>query len=241
MRERIGAPYIVVVRLDSSWIPPQLDRFLLRAALAGLLVVIAITAVITAILGSTVLAPILELRHRLRAASSDLEHADRHSIPVKRRDELGSALADFDRLAGNIARTIAELQQSLAEARANEERWRRVFDGSTDAILIVNPQTGLIIDANATAVRLFEYRWTELIGLKVEALDGRRSSLARLVETASRVGRADAEAVSCTSCNGRQILAEAQLATLPIGSSRHILLMIRDMTERSMAEEPLRL
>ncbi len=241
MGERIGAPYVVIVRLDSSWIAPQLERFLVRVGLAALMVIISVTAVTIAILAFTVLAPILELRHRLGTASSDLEHADRHSILARRRDELGEALVGFNRLLGHVARLIAEFRQSFAEVRASEARWRRIFDGSADAILILDAQTGLIVDANETAVRLFEYRRAELIGLNVEALEGRKSGLARLVEIAGRVGRADVEAVSCISRNGRQILAEAQLATLPIGSSRPILLMIRDMTERRLAEGPLRL
>jgi PAS domain S-box-containing protein len=239
--ERIGAPYIFVARLDTSWIAAQLERFLVRVGLVALAVALAVTAVTMTILGLTILAPILELRQRLGAASSDLEHADRHSIPVKRRDELGDVLGDFNRLLGHIARSIAELRRSHAEVRASEERWHRIFDGSADAILILDPQTRSIVDANETAIRLFEYSQPELLRLAVEKLEGEQSALARLVETAAREGRARAEAVSCISRSGRRILAEAQLATLPIGPSRPILLLVRDMTERRLAEEALRL
>ena len=239
--ERIGAPYVFIARLDTSWISAQLERFLVRVGLVALAVALAVTAVTMTILGLTILAPILQLRQRLGAASSDLEHADRHSIPVKRRDELGDVLGDFNRLLGHVARSIAELRRSHAEVRASEERWHRIFDGSADAILILDPQTRSIVDANETAIRLFEYSQPELLRLPVEKLEGERSDLARLVETAAREGRAGAEAVSCISRSGRRILAEAQLATLSIGPSRPILLLVRDMTERRLAEEALRL
>jgi PAS domain S-box-containing protein len=241
MADRIGAPFVLVGRLDTSWIAPQLERFLIRVGLVALVVAVAVTAVTMIILGFTVLAPVLELRQRLAAAGNDLEHADRHSIPVKRRDELGDVLGDFNRLLGHVALSIAELRRSHAEVRASEARWHRIFDGSADAILILDPQTRTVVEANETAIRLFEYSHQELFRLQIEALEGEQGGLVRLVDTAAREGRAGAEAVSCISRSGRRILAEAQLATLPIGPSRPILLLVRDMTERRLAEEALRL
>jgi PAS domain S-box-containing protein len=239
--DRLGAPYVVVARLDTSSLDPQLDRFLTRVGLVALMVAVVVTAVTMVLLGLTVLTPILELRQRLGAAGNDLEHADRQAIPVKRRDELGDVLENFNRLLGHVALSIAELRQSHADVRASEERWHRIFDGSADAILILDPQTLRIVDANETAVRLFEYSQPELLRLTIDALEGEQTALARLVETTLREGRAGAEAVSCVSRSGRRILAEAQLATLPIGPSRPILLLVRDMTERRLAEEALRL
>jgi PAS domain S-box-containing protein len=239
--DRLGAPYVVVARLDTSSLDVQLDRFLTRVGLVALMVAVVVTVVTMVLLGLTVLTPILELRQRLGAAGNDLEHADRQSIPVKRRDELGEVLEDFNRLLGHVALSIAELRQSHADVRASEERWHRIFDGSADAILILDPQTLRIVDANETALRLFEYSQPELLRLSIDALEGEQTALARLVETALREGRAGAEAVSCISRSGRRILAEAQLATLPIGPSRPILLLVRDMTERRLAEEALRL
>jgi PAS domain S-box-containing protein len=240
-QDRLGAPYVLVARLDSSWIAPELKAFLFRVGLVALIVAIAVTAVTMAILGLTVLAPILELRQRLAAAGNDLEHADRHALAVTRRDELGDVLVDFNRLLGHVARAIAELRYSHAQVRASEERWHRIFDGSADAILILDPVTLRIIDANETAARLFEYGRAELLRLDVKALEGDDAGLSRLLETVGREGRAGAEAVSCVSRGGRRILTEAQLATLPIGPSRPLLLMVRDMTERRLAEEALRL
>jgi PAS domain S-box-containing protein len=238
---RLGAPYVLVARLDSSWIGPELKAFLIRVGLVALIVAVAVTAVTMAILGLTILAPILELRQRLAAAGSDLENADRHALPVTRRDELGDVLEDFNRLLGHVARAIAELRYSHAQVRASEERWHRIFDGSADAILILDPKTLRIVDANETAARLFEYGRSELLRLDLAALEDEGAGLSRLVETAGREGRAGAEAVSCVSRGGRRILTEAQLATLPIGPSRPLLLMVRDMTERRLAEEALRL
>ena len=48
---------------------------------------------------------------------------------------------------------------------ASEERWHRIFDGSADAILILDPKTLRIVDANETAARLFEYGRSELLRL----------------------------------------------------------------------------
>ncbi len=241
-RESIGAPYVVVARLDTSSIAPKLEQFLLRIGLVALVAVLAVTAATMTILGLTVLAPILELRQRLLAAGEDLEHADRHAVPVRRGDELGDVLEDFNRLLGHVTRSIADLRSSHAEMRASEERCHRIFDGSADAMLILDPESGLIVDANDTAVRLFEYSRAELLQLTLEELDdGQGGGLARLMENAVKVGRGGAEGVSCMSRSGRRILAEAQVATLPIGQCRPILLMIRDMTERRLVEEALRL
>ncbi len=241
MRDRIGAPFVFVARLDSSWIAPQLEDFLIRVGLVTLAVALVLTAATMIILGLTVLAPILELRRRLFAAGADLEHADRHAVPVKRHDELGDVLEDFNRLLGHVARSIAELRQSHAEIRASEERWHRIFDCSADAILIICWRTLRILDANEAAIRLFEYGRADLLRLSVESLEGERACLTRLVEAASRDGSAGSDSVFCISRSGRRILAEAQLASVPIDPGWQMLLVVRDMTERRLAEEALRL
>ena len=239
--QQLGAPFVVVARLDSAGIDPQLHRFLFRVGLVALAVALTLTAVTMVILGLTVLAPILELRQRLGAAGADLEHADQHVVTVKRRDELGDVLENFNRLLCHVAHSIAELRQSHAEVRASEERWHRIFDSSADAILIICRDSQRIIEANETAVRLFEYPRAELLRLSFPALDGEKYGLGELVEKADREGHAAGYAVSCISRSGRRILAEAHLATLPIGPGRPMLLVVRDMTERRLAEEALRL
>jgi PAS domain S-box-containing protein len=241
MGEQTGSPYVFVARLDSSWIGPQLEHFLVRVGLVSLVMVLAVTGVTMGILGLTVLAPILELRHRLAAAGGNLEHADRHTIPVARRDELGDVLGDFNALLGHVARSIADLRRSHEEVRESEERWHKIFDGSADAILILDAESHRIIDANETALKLFEYGRADLLRLPLAMLDGDAPALDHMVEAAGALGRAGSEALVCVSRSGRRILAEAQLSTLPIGPRRPILLMVRDMTERRLAEEALRM
>lgn len=63
-----------------------------------------------------------------------------------------------------------EADEARRQAQAVSERLRAVFDGSRDAMLLADAVTGMIMDANRQAERLFGYSRLELIGKHVGQL-----------------------------------------------------------------------
>ena len=117
-------PYTLIGRLDSSWIQPELNAFVLR--IVGLVFVISlfVTGGTMLVLNRMLFSPLLALRQRMLATTQDTEHPIRYAIESKRDDELGDVIAAFNsllnRLSGNIKR-IGQQKKYLLDAKEMAE------------------------------------------------------------------------------------------------------------------------
>ncbi len=117
--ETLGAPFVLVARLDGRTVDPELSAFVVR--IAGLVAVIAafVTAVTMLILARAVLGPVLILRNRLIAASTDPTRPELYVLD-ERSDELGDVNRAFNamirRIAANLT-AIGRQTEELAHAR----------------------------------------------------------------------------------------------------------------------------
>ncbi len=126
--------------------------------------------------------------------------------------------------------------------RESEERFRTVFEGSLDAIVLADPRTGQILDANPTASELLAKESEEIIGLSykdfidpgsedyAEGLFGRVArdeSAGKLREIPAR--RAD----------GNDLLLEVIGQLIQIDGRPVVLIVARDITERKKTEQEL--
>ncbi len=85
------------------------------------------------------------------------------------------------RIYGAVKDVTKEIvaQEALREAKArleqqvgfDEARFRAVLDQAGEAILMIDPETGRLIDVNATAARMLGYDAAELMKLDIEAID----------------------------------------------------------------------
>ena len=77
---------------------------------------------------------------------------------------------NLTRLGPAIDRELRELEVRRAGKRAEKQlklselRYRRLFESAKDGIIILNADSGTIIDANPFLVELLEYRLEELVG-----------------------------------------------------------------------------
>jgi PAS domain-containing protein len=60
---------------------------------------------------------------------------------------------------------IHRLRVAVLESRTSEDRYRALFEQSRDAVLLADPETGTILDANAQAQRLLGRSREELVGM----------------------------------------------------------------------------
>ena len=120
-----------------------------------------------------------------------------------------------------------------ADAAAIEERYRRLFQYSNDAILILDVE-GRVVDANRQAVRLFGYPREELLGLRSEQLqspDATPNDRRTLTG-----GGAILTEIEFRSRSGRVFPAEVSVSVLPLPDGAWIQTAIRDISERRLAE-----
>ena len=123
-------PYLMIARLDSSWIGFELIAFVGRIIGLVFLIAFFVTSVASIILGSMVLKPVLALRKNLLAAGEDPTNLDRYTIEHNSEDELGDVIKAFNQMAERIVtdfHALEEKEQELLHSkimaeRANEEK-----------------------------------------------------------------------------------------------------------------------
>ena len=68
-------------------------------------------------------------------------------------------------LRAKVAVFVA-LKQAAEDLRQNEEKYRRLFEVESDAIILMERETGAFVDANPAALRLYGYPREEFLRLK---------------------------------------------------------------------------
>src|SRR5690606_6425959 len=93
-------------------------------------------------------------------------------------DRTGQRVVRIFGAVKDVTREIVA-QEALKEAKArlerqvgfDEARFRAVLDQAGEAIFMIDPETGRLIDANATASRMLGYERDELLALSIEDFD----------------------------------------------------------------------
>ena len=136
----------------------------------------------------------------------------------------------------------AAAHQVRADRRASSERYRTLFDGAGDAILLVDADDGHIVEVSARAERLFASARGDLVGraftdcvdagtrerLREFALDRRPNAEVSLVNAG--IVRSDGETVP----------VDASLAIVSAGDERLLQAILRDVRDRRRIEHELR-
>jgi PAS domain S-box-containing protein len=132
--------------------------------------------------------------------------------------------------------------QSEQALRASELRYRRIFEASKDGILILDVETGRIIDVNPFLVELLGLSHSEMIGKTVGELTPFRnieSNLAML-ERLKQHGYGRHEDLLPEKGGDRHIAVEFVSTVYQAGDKEVIQCNIRDITERKQAEDEIR-
>ena len=133
----------------------------------------------------------------------------------------------------------AAAERSLRES---EQRLRRIFDHSNDAILVIDPAADRILEANARAAEMLGYDAQELIS-RVTISAVHPQEMPRLRAFAGDVitrGSGWTNELSCTCKDGSRLPSEISASVLSFEGRDCIIAVVRDVTERKAAEEALR-
>jgi PAS domain S-box-containing protein len=132
--------------------------------------------------------------------------------------------------------------QSEQALRASELRYRRIFEASKDGILILDVETGRIIDVNPFLVELLGLSHGEMVGKTVGELTPFKnieSNLAML-ERLKQHGYGRHEDLLPEKGGDRHIAVEFVSTVYQAGDKEVIQCNIRDITERKQAEGEIR-
>jgi PAS domain S-box-containing protein len=138
-----------------------------------------------------------------------------------------------------LKRAEARSQQAI---HASELRYRRLFEAARDGILILDADTGRIIDVNPFLVDLLHFSHSEMIGKTVGDLSPFRDieSNKVMLERLQEDKYVRYENLPLETRDGRKIAVEFVSNVYQAGDKRVIQCNIRDITERKQTEEKLK-
>lgn len=127
------------------------------------------------------------------------------------------------------------------ESMKQEERYRRIFESSHDAILIIDPERDTIIDSNPRACTMLGYSHEQLLLARVS--DIHPEEMLKLRDFARSVfaqGRGQTSELTCLTKSGLRLPTEISASTIDVAGRTCLIVLVRDVSERKEAEAALR-
>ncbi len=120
---------------------------------------------------------------------------------------------------------------------------KAVLDATDDAILVIDPQQGKIIDANQRVYEIFGYSPAEIIDQPISSLGNmvEAYSLKKVYRWAARVRREGAQVMEWQARrkNGHQFWVEINLRYESIGKKNRFIMSVRDIDHKKKIENNL--
>lgn len=125
--------------------------------------------------------------------------------------------------------------------RRSEERFRKIFEHSNDAIFVMDPERGEILEANVTACKMLGYSHAELLSTPISAVHpDEMPQLLKFTESVFDNGSGWTNELTCFTKAGEKLPAEMSASVFEFRGRRCVLAMIRNISARKHAEKALR-
>ncbi len=152
-----------------------------------------------------------------------------------------TATAQAERTRYEAQEALAELRQREKQLIESEERYRRLVEGSPDAVVVFD-RNFRFVDVNTSACRSLGYQREELIGMPLQTIypgfvgeDG--EAMQRHMEIEPEDWHFHLEETELRRQDGTTFLAESHIGPIEIDGRRHLIALVRDVTERKETEE----
>jgi PAS domain S-box-containing protein len=156
------------------------------------------------------------------------------------RKLLGEMVTDICFALDNFAHE-AERKLTTNKLVASELRYRRLFESTKDGILVINAETGDVVDVNPYLIKMMSFEHRDFIEQKVWELPFFRDILPdrdSFVELQWR-NYHRFENLSLTAMDGRRFHVEFIVNTYSVDGEKVVQFNIRDITERQLVKQQL--
>lgn len=195
---------------------------------------------------------IKEAESRTAKANTRTEEAEARTQQANTRTEQANTRteqANTRTAQANTRTEQAEARGRQAEARglqaisASELRYRRLFETAQDGILILDADSGQVVDANPFMKDLLGYSQEEFLGKKMWEIGPFKGAAAARLAFAElqHLDRLRYEAMPLETKEGRRVDVEFISNAYFVDEKRLIQCNIRDITERQRVQEQIRL
>jgi PAS domain S-box-containing protein len=153
---------------------------------------------------------------------------------------------ELKKLNKQLNEEITERKQMEEALRESEAQYRALFEGSPDAILLADPETGILLDANPAACRLLARPYEGIVGLHQSKIHPpqretySRETFTRHVEEARKRVEPHPLENTISRPDGSEVPVEVLAQLVTIKGKKVLQGVFRDITERKHAEQALR-
>lgn len=203
--------------------------------ISGVLFLIVILIFITLFSYFIVIRPISRLKQGAEIIGSGNLN---HEIKIKSKDEFGRLAGDFNIMALHLKQLFGEVKSSAEKIRESEVKYKIMFDGAPDAILISDID-GDFLEANEAAQILIGCKPGELAQMshvQIYAKENMVSHLEHFREAIQRGQYFESEA-RIAKKDGNIFPADVSLNLFKYGDKKYVQFMIRDVSERAAVEK----
>jgi len=169
---------------------------------------------------------------------SRLQRSDGSTLEV----EVSSKLIDLDSPAiQSVVRDITERKRAEAAMRDSERKYRVLFETSSEALSIIDVETGRYIEVNRAGQQLFGYSRKEFIEqIRPQDLNPDPQQSSDLMKEILSDDQVHHYELVHRHKNNTLIPVDIYAARFTLDGHKYILAQARDITERKRAEEALR-
>lgn len=154
-----------------------------------------------------------------------------------------SATAEFDE-QGKLDHTLAFIVDVTERRRAqealglSEERFRKIFAHTNDAIFVIDPPRDRIVDVNDKACKMLGYSRAELVATPISAIHPHEMpALMAFADSVLREGHGTTNELSCLTKRGDKLPSEMSASIVEIDGQAYVIALVRDISRRKQAEQ----
>jgi len=154
---------------------------------------------------------------------------------------VSAAIIELDGITHVLSITRDITKQKLVEnsLRSSEEKYRSLFENNTSVMLLINPETAEIVDANPTACEFYGWTYDEIRTKKIMNLNVLPSDeVFSIMKDAKLTGRKHFHFVH-RKANGELRDVEAFSTPIKDGDKHFLFTIIHDITNRVRAQKAL--
>lgn len=151
--------------------------------------------------------------------------------PVAINQQLNQKL---DQYREELQRVSVQLHVESIAHSSLEQRFRKIFEGSNDAILVIDPSHDQILEANPRATQLLNYSRQELLNtITISQIHpNEMPKLIEFTQTVFHQGQGWTDELTCLTKSNNKLPAEISAAPIEFEGRQCILAMVRDISER---------
>ena len=139
-----------------------------------------------------------------------------------------------------ISRDISEFRRAEIALRESEQRFRTMFHKNASIMLLIDPQSGEIVDANRAAAEFYGYAEEELRGMPISRINRLSDEEVRRERMLALEGKRNHFAFSHQLANKEVRTVEVYSTPIEDGGRTLLFSILYDITERNKAEEALK-